>query len=89
MEDIGQYYNVPNDYPTGYCYRVYISRLDGSSTVAAGYEFYHRTDLCDESILTKMEKNEIFTETFTEEDGREFVKGEVQKIMAARAILIK
>ena len=89
LEDIGQYYNVPDDYPTGYCYRVYISRLDISGTAAAEYEFYHRTDLCDESILTKMEENEIFTETFTEEDGREFVRDEVQRIMAARAILIK
>ena len=86
LEDIGQYYNVPNDYPTGYCYRVYISRLDISDTAAAEYEFYHRTDLCDESILTKMEEHETFTETFTEEDGREFVRDEVQRIMAARAI---
>ena len=85
LEDIGQYYNVPNEYPTGYCYRVFISKQDTSDTAAAEYEFYHRTDLCDESILTKMEENEKFTETFTEEDGREFVKDGVQRIMAARA----
>lgn len=86
LENVNQYYNVPNAYATGYMYRVFISRPDGSDSTAAEYEFYHVSgpDFVD-GTLWMMAEHETFTETFTEEDGREHMKAEVQRIMTERA----
>lgn len=83
LEDAGQYYNVPGDYATGFCYRVCISGLDRSDSAALEYEFYHRSGPDDDPTLTKMAEHEVFTEVFAEEDGREFMMEEVERAMAA------
>lgn len=83
LENVNQYYNVPSDHAIGYCYRVFISRPEGSDA-ATEYKFYH-SSIPEDPILAEMAEHETFVETFTEEDGREYIKEKVQSIMAERA----
>ena len=73
-----QYYNAPGSYATGFCYRVYVS-------ANGAYKFYHMSGPDEDPDLTEMSEHETFTEIFTEEDGREYMREEVRRIMAETA----
>ena len=77
LKEATQYYNVPSDYATGFCYRVYIS-------ATGEYKFYHLSGPDEDPDLTEMFGHEIFTEIFTEEDGREYMREEVERIMTEK-----